>query len=68
MNSDLPAPGYARDMKLIVHSNKAGRRDGVQLMVSRGHTYIGYMFSRGFSVIDVTDPTSSKAVSYIGEP
>jgi hypothetical protein len=68
MNSDPPAPSYARNMKLIVHSNQAGRRDGVQLMVSRGHAYIGYMFSRGFSVIDVTDPSSSKAVNYIGEP
>lgn len=68
MNSDLPAPVYARNMKLIGHSDQAGRRDGVQLMVSRGHAYIGHMFSKGFSVIDVTDPTSPKAVNYIQAP
>jgi hypothetical protein len=68
MKSDPPAPVYARNMKLIGHSDQAGRRDGVQLMVSRGHAYIGHMFSKGFSVIDVTDPTSPKPVNYIQAP
>jgi hypothetical protein len=68
MNSDPPAPAYAHNMKLIGHSEQAGRRDGVQLMVSRQHAYVGHMFSKGFSVIDVTDPASPKPVSYIQAP
>jgi hypothetical protein len=51
--NDLPTPDYARNMRLIGHSNQGGRADGVQLMVHRGYAYVGHMFSRGFSIIDV---------------
>jgi hypothetical protein len=57
-----------RNMKLLGHSDQAGRRDGVQFTVSRGHAYVGHMFSKGFSVTDVIDPTSPKAVNYIQAP
>ena len=51
--SDLPQPDYARNMRIIGHSDQGGRPDGVQIMVHRGYAYIGHMFSKGFSVVDV---------------
>jgi hypothetical protein len=61
-------PDYARNMRLIGHSDQGGRADGVQLMVNRGFAYIGHMFSKGFSVIDVRDPTNPKTVNHIEAP
>jgi len=67
-SQDLPKPDYARNMKLIGHSDQGGRPDGVQLMVNKGHAFIGHMFSNGFSVVDVRDPRNPKAVNYIAAP
>ena len=55
-------------MRVIGHSDQGGRPDGVQLMVHRGFAYVGHMFSKGFSVIDVSDPRNPKAVNYIAAP
>lgn len=64
-SQDLPAPELARNMRLIGHCDQGGRPDGVQLMVHRGFAYIGHMFSKGFSVVDVRDPTRPKTVHYV---
>jgi hypothetical protein len=61
-------PDYVRNMRLIGHSDQGGRGDGVQLMVNRGFAYVGHMFSKGFSVIDVRDPANPKTVNYIEAP
>ena len=34
-SQDLPTPDFARNLKLIGHSDQGGRPDGVQLMVNR---------------------------------
>lgn len=34
-SQDLPKPDYAKNMKLIGHSDQGGRPDGVQLMVNK---------------------------------
>ena len=66
--SDLPKPDHARNMRLIGYCDQGGRPDGVQIMVANGHGYVGHMFSKGFSVIDVRDPRSPRAVNYIAAP
>ena len=66
--SDLPKPDYARNLRIIGHSDQGGRPDGVQIMVHRGHAYIGHMFSKGFSVLDVRDPSNPCAVNYVAAP
>ena len=58
-------PTYARNMRLIGHSDQAGRSDGQQIMVRNGYAYIGHVCSKGFSVIDVRDPTKPEAVAYV---
>jgi hypothetical protein len=55
-------------MHLIGHSDQGGRPDGVQLMVHRGFAYVGHMFSKGFSVLDVRDPSNPRAINYIAAP
>ncbi len=66
--TDLPKPDYARNMRIIGHSDQGGRPDGVQIMVHRGYAYIGHMFSKGFSVVDVRDPKRPRAVNYLAAP
>ena len=61
----LPKPDYAKGMKLIGHSDQGGRPDGVQLMINKGHAFVGHMFSKGFSVIDVRDPRNPKPSVYM---
>ena len=61
-------PSYARNMRLIGHSDQAGRSDGQQIMVRNGYAYIGHVCSKGFSVIDVRDPAKPEAVAYVQNP
>jgi hypothetical protein len=65
---DLPTPDLARNMRLIGHCDQGGRGDGVQIMVHRGFAYIGHLFSKGFTVVDVRDPRAPKTVDYIAAP
>ena len=67
-SQDLPKPDFARNMKLIGHSDQGGREDGVQVMVNKGHAFVGHMFSKGFSIIDVRDPRDPKPVKYVPAP
>jgi len=66
--SELPKPDYARNMRIISRSDQGGRPDGVQVMVHRGFAYVGHMFSKGFSVIDVHDAKNPRAVNYVAAP
>ena len=67
--ADIMTPTYAKNMRIIGHSDQGGgRADGVQIMVHKGYAYIGHIFSKGFSVVDVRDPKAPKPVTYIAAP
>ncbi|MGH7118262.1 MAG: LVIVD repeat-containing protein, partial [Acetobacteraceae bacterium] len=66
--TDLPKPDYIHNMRVIGHSDQGGRPDAVQVMVNKGHAYVGHLFSQGFSVIDVQDPTRPRFVEYFPCP
>jgi hypothetical protein len=66
--TELRTPDYSQNMKLIGHSDIDGRGDGLQLMVHRGHAYIGHPWSRGISIVDVSDPKRPGAVTYVPAP
>jgi hypothetical protein len=68
MSHDLPKPDYARNMRLLGYSDQGGRPDGVQIMVHRGYAYVGHMFSKGLSVLDVRDPKNPRPVGYLAAP
>ena len=67
-SQDLPKPDFARNMKLIGHSDQGGRPDGVQVMVNKGYVFVSHMFSKGFSIIDVRDPRNPKPCKYVPAP
>jgi len=58
-------PEAAKNMRLLGHSDQAGRGDGVQVMVARGHAYVGTRVSRGVNVTDVRDPRNPKPVNFL---
>jgi hypothetical protein len=68
MSRALSTPDHARNMRIIGHSDQGGRPDGVQIMVHRGYGYVGHMFSKGFSVIDLRDPKNPGTVTYVPAP
>lgn len=69
MNDVLLVPDYATaNMKLVGYSDQGGRCDGVQVNVHNGHAYVGHIFSKGFSVIDVRDPKHPRTVAYVAAP
>jgi hypothetical protein len=55
-------------MRLLGWSDQGGRPDGVQIMVERGFAYVGHMFSKGFSIIDVREAKNPKPAAYIPAP
>jgi hypothetical protein len=68
-STDLMKPTYAKNMKIIGHTDMGGgRADGVQIMVNKGYAYVAHIFSKGFSVIDVRDPRKPNPVNYIPSP
>ena len=68
MSANLPQPDHALNMRLLGWCDQGGRPDGVQIMVHRGFAYVGHMFSKGFSIIDVRDPKAPRAVDYLAAP
>jgi len=68
-SNDLPKADYAtKNMKLVGYSDQGGRCDGVQIMVKNGHAYIGHIFSKGFTVVDVRNPKKPKVVKHVAAP
>jgi hypothetical protein len=65
MAMPLPAQRPGTRIKHLAYSDQGGRPDGVQVMVNRKHVIVGHMFSNGFTIIDVADPTKPKPVNFI---
>src|SRR4029079_13739078 len=60
----VPAAGIGRRIRHLSYSDQGGRPDGVQVMVNRGHVYVGHMFSDGVTILDATDPRTLKPVGF----
>lgn len=58
----------SKNISLVGHSDLGGRSDAVQVMVQRGHAYIGHGFSNGITTLDVRDPQNPKVVDFIACP
>jgi len=64
----LPAGATAKNVHFLSRCDQGGRPDGVQVILHKGHAFIGHMFSDGFSVIDVHDPLNPKPVTFVAAP
>jgi hypothetical protein len=61
-------PDPTGKIKHLAFSDQGGHPDGVQVMVSRNHLYVGHMFSNGFTVMDVADPSKPKPLQFVAAP
>jgi hypothetical protein len=55
----------ARNIEFVGRTNQAGRADGIQCMIHKGHAFVSHVFSGGVSVIDVRDPRSPQPVNFL---
>lgn len=60
----IPPEGIGNGIRHLSYSDQGGRPDGVQVMVNRGHVYVGHMFSNGITVLDAADPIALKPVAF----
>ena len=63
-----PLDTSRRNIEFVAHSDQGGRSDGAQVLVHKGHAYIGHLFSKGFTVLDVRDPKGPRPVNFIPAP
>ncbi len=63
-----PLDASRRNIKFVAHSDQGGRGDGAQVLVHKGHAYIGHLFSKGFTVLDVRNPKDPRPVNFIPAP
>ena len=55
-----PHGATAKNIRFVSRCDQGGRLDGVQVIVHKGHAFIGHMFTDGFSVVDVRDPAQAR--------
>src|ERR1017187_7307055 len=70
---DQIPPGWkASNMKPIGYSGLDGRGGAFKLAIKQvnGHWYLymGHLWNRGWSIVDVTDPTNPKVAKFIPGP
>ncbi len=59
-----PLEGHmAKKLRFVGYSDQGGMPGGTQIMVHRGHAYIGK--NEGVSVLDVTDPANPRSVNFL---
>ncbi len=61
-------PSGSKNIRVLSRCDQGGKSDGVQVMVAKGHAFIGHMFSDGFSVVDVHDALKPKTVAFVAAP
>jgi hypothetical protein len=61
-------PVSARNIEFVGHTDQNGRGDGVQVMVHKGHAFVGHMFSDGITITDVSDPRRPRPVNFVAAP
>jgi len=55
----------ARNISFVGHSDQLGRGHSDQVMVVRGHAYVGHSKSHGITVTDVRDPRKPRPVNFL---
>ena len=64
VGDDIPPEGIGRGIRHLSYSDQGGRPDGVQVMLHRGHLYVGHMFNDGVTVLDARDPRALKPLNF----
>jgi hypothetical protein len=64
VGDDIPPEGLGVGIRHLSYSDQGGRPDGVQVMLHRGHLYVGHMFNDGVTVLDARDPRALKPLHF----
>jgi len=67
----IPSGYYARDVEVLGYHDLEGRpafKLAMQEVNGRWYLYLAHLWHRGWSVLDVTDPTAAQLVTYIPGP
>jgi hypothetical protein len=65
MSVDGITPDAIKNFEIVGYSDLAGHSDASQIMVAKGHAYVGHRISRGVSVVDVRDPRRPRPVNFL---
>jgi hypothetical protein len=60
----IPAEGVGHRIRHVSYSDLGGRPDSVQIMLNRGHLFVGHMFSNGLTILDAADPRALKPAGF----
>jgi len=60
----VPPEGIGHGIRHVSYSDLGGRPDSVQIMLNRGHLYVGHMFSNGLTILDASDPRRLTPVGF----
>src|SRR3954465_13381765 len=60
----MPPEGVGQRFRHLSYSDIGGRPDSVQVMLNRGHLYVGHMFSNGVTILDASDPRKPRPVGF----
>jgi hypothetical protein len=63
-DAPVPPQGIGRRIRHLAYSDVGGKPDTVQIMMNRGHLYVGHMFSNGLTVLDASDPRRLRPVGF----
>jgi hypothetical protein len=67
----IPSGYYARDVEVLGYHDLEGRpafKLAMQEVNGRWYLYLAHLWHRGWSVLDVTDPTAPQLITYIPGP
>ena len=58
-------PESARNFRFVGFSDMAGKADGTQIMLNKGHAFVCHPFSGGVSVLDMRNPREPIVVNHL---
>lgn len=67
----IPTPYFAHNMEVVGYHDLGGRpafKLAMQEIAGRWYLYMGHLWHRGWSILDVTDPTSPEHVIFLPGP
>ncbi len=71
MATSIPSPYFAHNIEVLGYHDLGGRpafKLAMQEVASRWYLYMGHLWHRGWSILDVTDPSSPEHVTFLPGP
>src|ERR1700687_4612980 len=68
---DIPPGAFSRNLRVVGYSEVEGRpcfKLDIQRVGDRWYLYMGHLWDRGWTIADVTDPSTPEVVKFIPGP